>query len=76
MSGLINRQSSSLYFHRYSNSVFLKAILKWFIKLFAAFCMLVGFTVVVGFLFLLWLEDPEPNMTGIGSCGSYNCVDQ
>ena len=29
-----------------------------------------------GFLLLLWLEDPEPNMTGIGSCGSYNCVDQ
>ena len=30
----------------------------------------------LGFLFLLWLEDPEKNMTGVGSCGSYNCVDQ
>jgi len=53
-----------------------KVILKWFLKLFAAFCMLLGLAVVLGFLFLLWLDDPEPNMTGIGSCGSYNCVDQ
>ena len=76
MSGLIDLQSSSLYFRRNSKIVFLKAILKWFLKLFAAFCMMLGLAMVLGFLFLLWLEDPEPNMTGIGSCGSYNCVDQ
>jgi len=76
MSGLIDLQSSSLYFRKNSNVVFLKAILKWFLKLFAAFCMLIGLIIVVGFLLLLWLEDPETNMTGIGSCGSYNCVDQ
>lgn len=76
MSGLTDLQSSDLYFRRNSYFDILKAILKWFLKLFAAFCMLIGFTMVVGFLLLLWLEDPEPNMTGIGSCGSYNCVDQ
>ena len=76
MSGLIDLQSSSLYFRKNSNFVFLKAILKWFLKLFAAFCMMLGLAMVLGFLFLLWLEDPETNMTGIGSCGSYNCVDQ
>ena len=69
-------QSSSLSFRKNSNFVFLKAILKWFLKLFAAFCMMLGLAMVLVFLFLLWLEDPEPNMTGIGSCGSYNCVDQ
>ena len=76
MSGLTDLQSSSLYFRRNSYFDIFKVFLKWFLKLFAVFCMLVGFTVVVGFLLLLWLEDPEPNMTGIGSCGSYNCVDQ
>ena len=76
MSGLIDLQSSSLYFRRNSNIIFFKAVLKWFLKLFAAFCMMLGLAMVLGFLFLLWLEDPEPNMTGIGSCGSYNCVDQ
>ena len=76
MSGLIDLQSSSLYFRRNFNVVLLRVILKWFLKLFAAFCMMLGLAMVLGFLFLLWLEDPEPNMTGIGSCGSYNCVDQ
>jgi len=76
MSGLIDLQSSSLYFRRNSKTVFLKAILKWFLKLFAAFCMMLGLAMLLGFLFLLWLEDPETNMTGVGSCGSYNCVDQ
>ena len=76
MSGLIDLQSNSLLFRGNSNVVFLKAILKWFLKLFAAFCMMLGLAMVLGFLLLLWLEDPEPNMTGIGSCGSYNCVDQ
>jgi hypothetical protein len=76
MSGLIDLQSSSLYFRKSFNEIFLKAILKWFLKLFAAFCILAGLAMVLEFLFLLWLEDPEPSMTGIGSCGSYNCVDQ
>ena len=76
MSGLIDLQSSSLYFRRSFNVIFLKAILKWFLKLFAAFCMMLGLAMVLGFLLLLWLEDPEPNMTGIGSCGSFICVDQ
>ena len=76
MSGLFDPQISSVYFRRSSNVVFLKAVLKWFLKLFAAFCMMLGLVMVLGFLFLLWLEDPETNMTGIGSCGSYNCVDQ
>ena len=76
MSGLFDPQISSVYFRRSSNVVFLKAVLKWFLKLFAAFCMMLGLAMVLGFLFLLWLEDPEANMTGIGSCGSYNCVDQ
>ena len=76
MSGLTDLQSSSLYFRKNSNVVFLKTILKWFLKLFAAFCMMLGLAMLLGFLFLLWLEDPETNMTGIGSCGSYNCVDQ
>ena len=76
MSGLIDLQSNSLHFR--SNSYFdiLSVLLKWFLKLFAAFCMLIGFTIVMGFLLFIWLEDPETNMTGIGSCGSYNCVDQ
>ena len=76
MSSLINLQSDTLLFIRNSYFDIFKVILKWFLKLFAVFCMLVGFTIVVGFLLLLWFEDPEPNMTGIGSCGSYNCVDQ
>ena len=76
MSSLIDLQSSSLYFRRSSNIIFLKAILKWFLKLFAAFCMMLGLAMVLGFSFLLWLEDPETNMTGVGSCGSYNCIDQ
>ena len=76
MSGLFDPQISSVYFRRSANVVFLKAVLKWFLKLFAAFCMMLGLAMVLGFLFLLWLEDPEPNMTGVGSCGSYNCVDQ
>ena len=76
MSGLYDPQISSVYFRRSSNVVFLKAALKWFLKLFAAFCMMLGLAMVLGFLFLLWLEDPEISMTGIGSCGSYNCVDQ
>ena len=76
MSGLIDRQSSSLLFLRNFNVVLLRVILKWFLKLFAAFCMMLGLAMVLGFLFLLWLDDPEPNMTGIGSCGSYNCMDQ
>jgi len=76
MSGSIDLQSSSLYFRKNSNVVFLKAILKWFLKLFAAFFVMLGLAMVLGFLFLLWLEDPETNMTGVGSCGSYNCVDQ
>ena len=76
MSGLTDLQSSSLYFRRISYFDIFKVLLKWFLKLFAVFCMLVGLAVVLGFLFLLWLEDPELNMTGIGSCGSYNCVDQ
>ena len=76
MSGLTDLQSSSLYFRsNYYFDIF-KVILKWYIKLFAAFCMLIGFTIVVGFLLYIWLEDPETNMTGIGSCGSYNCVDK
>ena len=76
MSSLIDVQSSSLYFRRNFKVRFLKAILKWFLKLFAAFCMMLGLAMVLGFLFLLWLDDPVPNMTGIGSCGSYNRVDQ
>ena len=76
MSGLIDLQSSSLYFRRNFKVRFLKAILKWFLKLFAAFCIMLGLAMVLKFLFLLWLEDPEPKMTGIGSCGSHNCVDQ
>ena len=76
MSGLIDLQSNYLHFRKNSKVVFLKAILKWFLKLFAAFCMILGLAMLIGFLFLLWLEDPETNMIGIGSCGSYNCVDQ
>ena len=76
MSSLINLQSDTLLFIRNSYFDIFKVILKWFLKLFAAFCMLLGLAVVLGFLLLLWLEDPELSMTGIGSCGSYNCVDQ
>ena len=53
-----------------------KSVLKWLLKLFAVLCMLVGFVIVVGFFFMLWLDDPEIDMTGIGSCGSPKCLDQ
>ena len=76
MSGLIDLQSNSLHFRRNSYFDVFKTVLKWFLKLFAAFCMMLGLAMLLGFLFLLWLEDPETNMTGVGSCGSYNCVDQ
>lgn len=53
-----------------------KSVLKWLLKLFAVLCMLVGFVIVVGFFFMLWLDDPEIDMTGIGSCGSPKCTEQ
>jgi len=54
----------------------LKSVLKWIVKLFAVLCMLVGFIMILGFFFMLWLDDPEIDMTGIGSCGSPKCTEQ
>ena len=53
-----------------------KSVLKWLLKLFAVLCMLVGFVMILGFFFILWLDDPEIDMTGIGSCGSPKCTEQ
>ena len=53
-----------------------KSVLSWLLKLFAVLCMLVGFVMIFGFFFMLWLDDPEIDMTGIGSCGSPKCTEQ
>ena len=59
----------------YSVGIF-KSVLTWLVKLFAVLCMLVGFVMIFGFFFMLWLDDPEIDMTGIGSCGSPKCTEQ
>lgn len=76
MSDLLSADTSVLKLKRLSPVGILKSVLKWLIKLFAVLCMLVGFVIVVGFFFMLWLDDPEIDMTGIGSCGSPKCTEQ
>ena len=76
MSDLLSADSSVLKLKRLSPVGILKSVLKWLIKLFAVLCMLVGFVMIFGFFFMLWLDDPEIDMTGIGSCGSPNCTEQ
>ena len=76
MSDLLSADSSVLQLKRLSPFGIFKSVLKWLLKLFAVLCMLVGFVIVVGFFFMLWLDDPEIDMTGIGSCGSPNCTEQ
>ena len=44
-------------------------------KIICSFQMNLGLVMVVGFLFLLRLEDSEANMTGTDSCDCYNCAD-
>ena len=76
MSDLLSADSSVLQLKRLSPVRILKSVLKWLIKLFAVLCMLVGFVMILGFFFILWLDDPEIDMTGIGSCGSPKCTEQ
>ena len=76
MSDLLSADSSVLQLKRLSPVGILKSVLNWSIKLFALLCMLVGFVMIFGFFFMLWLDDPEIDMTGIGSCGSPNCTEQ
>ena len=76
MSDLLSADSSFLKFERSSAVGIFKSVLKWSIKLFALLCMLVGFVIIFGFFFMLWLDDPEIDMTGIGSCGSPKCTEQ
>ena len=76
MSDLLSADSSVLQLKRLSPVGILKSVLKWLIKLFAVLCMLVGFVMILGFFFILWLDDPEIDMTGIGSCGSPKCTEQ
>ena len=75
MSDLLSADSSVLKLKRLSPVGILKSVLKWLIKLFAVLCMLVGFVMIFGFFFMLWLDDPEIDMTGIGGCGSQNCTE-
>ena len=76
MSDLLSAESSVLQVNRISLVGILKSVIKWCLKLFAVFCMLVGFVMIFGFFFMLWLDDPEIDMTGIGSCGSPKCTEQ
>ena len=76
MSDLFSADTSVLQLKRLSPVGILKSVLKWLIKLFAVLCMLVGFVMILGFFFILWLDDPEIDMTGIGSCGSPKCTEQ
>ena len=66
---------NALKFKRVSAVGIFKSVLKWLIKLFAVLCMLVGFVIMFGFFLMLWLDDPEIDMTGIGGCGSQNCTE-
>ena len=76
MSDLLSADSSVLQLKRLSPVGMLKSVLRWLIKLFAVLCMLVGFVIILGFFFMLWVDDPEIDMTGIGSCGSPKCSEQ
>ena len=76
MSDLLSADTSVLQLKRLSPVGILKSVLKWLLKLFAVLCMLVGFVMIFGFFFMLWLDDPEIDMTGIGSCGSPKCTEQ
>ena len=76
MSDLLSADSSVLQLKRLSPVGMLKSVLRWLIKLFAVLCMLAGFVIILGFFFMLWVDDPEIDMTGIGSCGSPKCSEQ
>ena len=76
MSDLLSADTSVLKLKRLDPVGILKSVLKWLLKLFAVLCMLVGFVMIFGFFFMLWLDDPEIDMTGIGSCGSPKCTEQ
>ena len=76
MSDLLSADTSVLQLKRLSPVGILKSVLTWLIKLFAVLCMLVGCVMIFGFFFILWLDDPEIDMTGIGSCGSPKCTEQ
>ena len=76
MGDLLSAGSSVLQLKRLSPVGILKSVLKWMVKQFAVLCMLVGFVIISGFFFMLWLDDPEIDMTGIGSCGSPKCTEQ
>ena len=76
MSDLLSADSSVLQLKIISPVGIIKSVLKRCLKLFAVLCMLVGFVMIFGFFFMLWLDDPEIDMTGIGSCGSPKCTEQ
>ena len=76
MSDLLSADTSVLKLKRLYPVGILKSVFKWLVKLFALLCMLVGFVMIFGFFFMLWLDDPEIDMTGIGSCGSPKCTEQ
>ena len=76
MSDLLSADTSGLKLKRLYPVGILKSVLTYLLKLFAVLCMLVGFVMIFGFFFMLWLDDPEIDMTGIGSCGSPKCTEQ
>ena len=76
MSDLMSADTSVAKLKRLYLVGIFKSVLTWLVKLFAVLCMLVGFVMIFGFFFMLWLDDPEIDMTGIGSCGSPKCTEQ
>ena len=76
MSDLLSADTSVLKLKRLYPVGILKSVITYLLKLFAVLCMLVGFVMIFGFFFMLWLDDPEIDMTGIGSCGSPKCTEQ
>ena len=76
MSDLLSADTSVLKLKRLYPVGILKSVITYLLKLFAVLCMLVGFVMIFGFFFMLWLDDPEIDMSGMGSCGSPKCTEQ
>ena len=53
----------------------IRRIVKWALISFASICMVVGFSVISLWVFVLF-EEQSSDMTGIGNCGTPKCIDQ
>jgi len=53
----------------------IRRIVKWALISFASICMVVGFSVISLWVFVLF-EEQSSYMTGIGNCGTPKCIDQ